>query len=173
MLDSAGHHDVENMQLLGRPSTTVIVQMLHPRSRGAIRLRSSNPADPPVIQHTLLGSDADIRELAEGCRAVRRVFSASPLAEYTVSEALPGAGVQTDEQFEAFLRAAAWGAQHPVGTCKMGIDDAAVVGPDLKVHGVDGLRVIDASVMPTSPSGNTNAATVMIAERASSLIRRD
>lgn len=173
ILDSAGHHDVENMQLMGRPSCTVIVQLLHPRSRGKVELRSGDPLDAPVIRHTLLGADEDVLELAEGCRQVRRVFDEDPLAKYTVSEALPGPNVVTDEEFEGFLHMAAWGAQHPVGSCKMGVDDLAVVGPDLRVHGIEGLRVIDASVMPTSPSGNTNAATVMIAEKAAEMIQNE
>ena len=170
-LDSAGYHDVENMQLMGRPSCTVIVQMLHPRSRGRVSLRSASPADLPVIRHQLLGSEQDIKDLMEGCRAVRRVFETDPLARHVVSEALPGPAIQSDEEFEAFLRMAAWGAQHPVGTCKMGTDDMSVVSPELNVHGIENLRVVDASIMPTSPSGNTNAATVMIAEKASDLIK--
>ncbi len=169
-LDSAGYHDVENMQLMGRPSCTIVVQMLHPRSRGRVELRSANPAEPPRICHTLLGSDEDVKELAEGCREVRRVLAADPIARYVVSEALPGPDVSTDEEFEGFLRMAAWGAQHPVGTCRMGSDDNAVVDAQLRVRGVENLRVIDASVMPTSPSGNTNAATVLIAEKASDMI---
>ena len=124
-----------------------------------------------MICHQLLGSEQDIRELAEGCRGVRRVFATEPLAPHVLSEALPGPAIETDEQFEGFLRMASWGAQHPVGTCKMGTDEQSVVSPELLVHGVDNLRVVDASVMPTSPSGNTNAATVMIAEKASDLIR--
>ncbi len=171
VLDSAGAHDVENMQLMGRPSCTVVVQMLHPRSRGQVLLRSGDPTDKPMIRHTLLGDDQDLKDLAEGIRAVRRVFATEPLAQHVISEALPGPAVTTDEEFEGFLRMASWGAQHPVGTCKMGIDDMAVVGPDLRVHGIEGLRVVDASVMPTSPSGNTNAATVMIAEKAAEMIR--
>jgi choline dehydrogenase len=170
-LDSAGYHDVENMQLMGRPTCTVVVQMLHPRSRGRVKLRSANAADPPMICHQLLGSEDDVRELAEGIRAVRRVFATEPLAQYVTSEALPGPAIQTNEEFEGFLRMAGWGAQHPAGTCKMGTDPASVVSPDLTVHGVENLRVVDASVMPTSPSGNTNAATVMIAEKASQMIR--
>jgi choline dehydrogenase len=171
-LDSAGRHDVENMQLMGRPSCTVIVQMLHPRSRGRVSLRSSNPADKPMICHQLLGADQDIQDLAAGCRAVRRVFATEPLARHVISEALPGPAIESDAEFEGFLRMAAWGAQHPVGTCRMGADEQAVVSPELLVRGIENLRVVDASVMPTSPSGNTNAATVMIAEKASEMIRR-
>ena len=110
------------------------------------------------------------KELAEGIREVRRVFAAEPLARYVISEALPGPDISSDEEFEGFLRMAAWGAQHPVGTCKMGTDGDAVVDPQLRVRGVENLRVVDASVMPTSPSGNTNAATVLIAEKASDMI---
>jgi choline dehydrogenase len=89
-----------------------------------------------------------------------------------ISEALPGPAIESDAEFEGFLRMAAWGAQHPVGTCRMGADEQAVVSPELLVRGIENLRVVDASVMPTSPSGNTNAATVMIAEKASEMIRR-
>jgi choline dehydrogenase len=172
VLDSAGQHDVENMQLMGRPTCTVIVQMVHPRSRGRVELRSAEPTDAPVIRHALLGSKEDVRELTEGLRAVREVMASEPLSNYVLSEALPGAAIQTDEQFAGFLGFASWGAQHPVGTCKMGIDDAAVVDAQLRVRGVQGLRVVDASVMPTVTTGNTNAPTVMIAEKAAAMIRQ-
>ena len=123
-----------------------------------------------MICHNLLGAYDDIKDLADGCRAVREVFETEPLASFVDSEALPGPMVSSDEEFEQFLRSAAWGAQHPVGTCKMGVDADAVVSPDLKVRGLDHLRVVDASVMPTAPSGNTNAATVMIAEKGADMI---
>ncbi len=173
VLESAGRHDVENMQLMGRPTCTVIVQMVHPRSCGQIELRSDNPADPPVIRHTLLGSDDDVRELVAGCRAVREVLATAPFASFVVSEALPGSAIETDEEWDGFLRQVAWGAQHPVGTCRMGVDEEAVVDPQLRVRGVQGLRVVDASVMPTVTTGNTNAPTVMIAEKAAEAIRSE
>ncbi len=126
-----------------------------------------------MIRHTLLGSDDDVRELVAGCRAIREVLATEPFASFVVSEALPGSAIETDEEWDGFLRQVAWGAQHPVGTCRMGVDEGAVVDPQLRVRGVQGLRVVDASVMPTVTTGNTNAPTVMIAEKAAEAIRSE
>jgi choline dehydrogenase len=159
------------MEVLDRASVTAVISMLHPRSRGAVELRSSNPADPPVIEYELFGDERDLSDLIAGCRQVRAVFETSPLVEHVVREALPGPGVKTDEEWEGFLRSAnAWGSKHPSGTCKMGVDEHAVVDPELKVVGVQGLRVADASIMPEVTSGNTNAPTIMIGEKAADII---
>lgn len=170
VLASAGDHDVTEMQMLDRPSVTMINTVLHPHSRGQLRLRSADPNDDPVIEHRLLGDPRDVADLTAGCRLARRVMDSEPMAGHVISEALPGRAVQTDAEWEAFLRTSSWGAQHPMGTCKLGSSPDSVVDPHLRVHGVSGLRVVDASVFPSAPSGNTNAPTIMVAERASRLI---
>jgi choline dehydrogenase len=170
-LTSAGTHDVTRMEVLDRASVTAVISMLHPRSRGIVKLRSANAADPPLIEYELFGDERDLSDLIAGCRQVRAVFETSPLVEHVVREALPGSAVKTDEEWEGFLRSAnAWGSKHPSGTCKMGIDEYAVVDPELKVRGVQGLRVADASIMPEVTSGNTNAPTIMIGEKAADMI---
>lgn len=170
VFSDSGSHDVSAMQMLDRPSITMINTVLHPRSRGRIRLRSADPDDAPVIDHEILGDPADLADLIAGCRLARDVMSSDPIAAHITSEATPGAGVQTDAEWEAFLRRSSWGAQHPMGTCKMGDDADAVVDARLRVHGVKGLRVVDASIFPTAPSGNTNAPTIVVAERAARMI---
>jgi choline dehydrogenase len=170
-LSSAGTHDVTRMEVLDRPSVTVYTSLLHPRTRGVIELRSANPADRPVVRHEFFADERDLWDLVAGCRQIRAIFETSPLREHVTGEALPGLRVKSDDEWETFLRAGnAHGAQHPSGTCKMGTDPQAVVDPDLKVRGVEGLRVVDASIMPEVTSGNTNAPTIMIGEKASDLI---
>jgi choline dehydrogenase len=145
---------------------------LHPHSRGAIRLHSANPADTAAIHANYL-SDPDGKDLAmlvEGVKLSRRIFSAATFSPYRGDEIFPGSAIQSDAEIEAYIRRKAETIYHPIGTCKMGNDDQAVVDAELRVHGVSGLRVIDASVMPMLPSGNTNAPTIMIAEKASDLI---
>jgi len=173
VLESAGEHDVTQMEMLRRPSVTLIVQNIHPRSRGRIELRSSDPHDKPVIRHTLLGDPKDIEILTAATRLARTIMASEPIKQYVTVEALPGAAVNTDQEWAGFFGFAGWGAQHPVGTCKMGNDDLAVVDERLRVRGVQALRVVDASVMPVLTSGNTNAPTVMIAEKAADMILED
>jgi choline dehydrogenase len=159
------------MQLLDRATVTAYVSLLHPRSRGAVGLRSVDPKEPPVLRHRFFADEGDLADLIAGCRQVRTIFETSPLREHVVSEALPGAAVKTDDEWDSFLRGGnAWGAQHPSGTCRMGVDSLAVVTADLRVRGVEGVRVADASIMPEVTSGNTNAPTIMIAEKAADLI---
>ena len=160
----------------GRPAEadhglTVRVGPLVPESRGAITLRSANPAEPPRIQPDYLEQDADRRTMVAGVRIVRDVMGRPALAGYCGRELAPGGEVRTDEEVTAWLRASAMTTFHPVGTCKMGIDPMAVVDARLKVHGIEGLRVADASVMPVIPSGNTNAPAIMIGERAAEFVR--
>jgi len=146
--------------------------MLRPQSRGTIRLKSANPADPPAINANYL-SDADgydLRMLVEGVRLSREIFAAPAFDAYRGSEIFPGSAVQSDADIAAFIRRKAETVYHPVGTCRMGAGDDAVVDSELRVHGIAGLRVVDASVMPSLPGGNTNAPTIMIAERAADLI---
>lgn len=170
-LTGSGTHDVTRMQLLDRATVTAYVSLLHPRSRGRLELRSANPDDSPIIQHEVLGDERDLWDLVNGCRQVREVFATSPLREHVVSEALPGDRVQTDAEWETFMRSEnCHGAMHQSGTCRMGVDPESVLDPQLRVRGVRGLRVADASVMPEVTSGNTNAPTIMIGEKAADLI---
>lgn len=150
---------------------TACVIGLRSASAGRVELASSNPAEPPRIFLNLLQQQSDADRLLRGLKALRALFAQAPLSELVTCETMPGANLQTDAQLLEFIRAACVSGEHPVGTCKMGNDAAAVVDPELKVRGIDGLRVVDCSVMPTVPTGNTNAPVIMIAEKASDHIR--
>ena len=149
----------------------ISVVLLHPESRGSITLRSSNPADPPKIQANYLTSEQDLKVLIEGLKRCRQIGQASAFAPYRGPEFLPGKGVQSDEDLAEFLSSRAETLYHPVGTCKMGSDPLAVVDAELRVIGIEGLRVADASVMPSIISGHTNAPSIMIGERASDFVK--
>jgi choline dehydrogenase len=143
---------------------------LRPESRGHIALRSANPADPPLIQPNSLASENDLRTLRDGVKIARRLVAQPAFAAYRGDELNPGAKVVSDADIDEFIRRTAITIYHPVGTAKMGSDRLAVVDSQLRVRGVQGLRVVDASVMPTLVGGNTNAPAIMIAEKASDLI---
>jgi len=147
--------------------------MLRPESRGEITLASADPRAPVRIRQNFLSTDNDRRTMRDGLRLVRRIVGAAPLSAFVARELAPGADKQSDGDLDAYIRATAATAHHPLGTCKMGIDNdpLAVVDPELRVHGVDGLRVVDASVMPDLVGGNINAPVIMIAEKAADLIR--
>lgn len=146
---------------------------LRPESRGRITLRSADPFDPPVIDPNYLDADRDLEVLVEGIRRSREIAAQSPFDEYRGEEVWPGSDAHTDEALAEHVRETAHTVYHPVGTCKMGDDSGAVVDDRLRVYGVDGLRVVDASVMPTLTGGNTNAPTIMIAEKAADMIRAE
>lgn len=141
--------------------------VLRPKSIGEIRLGSDGK---PVIDFNFLSNPADAKVLIEGLKLARKILAGSQFDGIRGKEMLPGAQVQTDEQWMTYVREYAATVFHPVGTCKMGVDPMSVVGPDLKVHGVQGLRVVDASIMPTLISGNTNAPCIMIGEKAADMI---
>jgi choline dehydrogenase len=143
---------------------------LYPQSRGRLTLASVDPFDAPLIDPNLLSAPQDLAPLICGMRLARRIFAASTFARYHPEETAPGSDAQSDDDLAAYVRAQAYTVHHPVGTCRMGKDAAAVVDPELRVIGLDGLRVADASVFPSIIGGNTNAAIVMIAEKASDLI---
>jgi len=164
-------HDVHNMQLMAVSSVTVYPSVLHPRTRGSVRLRSDDPAAAPVIELRMFADPRDQAALIRSCRAAREMFGTAALKPFVVSEMVPGEQVNTDEEFAAFFAMASFGGFHPAGTCKMGDGDDTVVDSELRVRSVDRLRVVDASVIPTLPSGHTNAPVIMIAERASDIIR--
>jgi choline dehydrogenase len=148
-----------------------IMILLHPESRGFVTLRSSNPADPPRIQLNLLAQRNDIETLISAMHIVREIYATPPLADLISHEVNPGPATQTDAQIEDYMRRTVRTARHPVGSCRMGHDDMAVVDPQLRVRGLQGLRIADASIMPTVPGGNTNAPTIMIGEKAADLVR--
>jgi len=161
------------VRFLERPGVLVGVNACRPRSSSEISLRSPDPDEPPCIKANLFADPDDVERTIAGCRAVREIFAARAFAPYFEQEFLPGPAVQSDAEYEQFLRSSTLPAYHPVGTCKMGIGDDAVVNERLRVIGVERLRVVDASVMPVIPSANTNAPTIMVAERASDLILED
>ena len=146
------------------------VCQLRPQSRGYVSLKSSDPFAPPVIQPNYLEAEEDRRALREGVKLTREVFAQAAFDPYRGPELMPGAHVQKDEQIDAFIRRTAETIYHPVGSAKMGTGADAVVDSQLRVYGVEGLRVVDASVMPDLVSGNTNAPTIMIAEKASDMM---
>ncbi|CAM4276179.1 Choline dehydrogenase [Bordetella tumbae] len=147
------------------PAFTASVCNLRPTSRGHVRITSPQADDAPEILCNYLSTEADRRVAADSIRLTRRIVSQQALACYAPEEYKPGNALQTDEDLARAAGEIGTTIFHPVGTCKMGVDPLAVVDPELRVHGLQGLRVIDASVMPTITSGNTNSPTVMIAER--------
>ncbi len=145
---------------------TVHACVLRPRSRGTITLRSLRPEDPPRIQPAYLSAEGDLDALLEGVRLAREIIRAAPFTAYRGAEVFPGEGISGGRELEAVVRHKAETIYHPSGSCRMGRDANAVVDPSLRVQGTEGLRVIDASVMPRLVGGNTNAPTIMIAEKA-------
>jgi choline dehydrogenase-like flavoprotein len=178
--------DRPDLQLVFRPSSgdyregrfvihdyqgvMAMVGLLRPRSRGHVSLRAADPHAPPSIVVGHLTDPADYEPLIRGVRLMRRIFATPPLADDVVGEVKPGKDVSDDAALRSYLRDTADSLFHAVGTCAMGADPASVTMPDLRVRGVDGLRVVDASVMPLVPSGNTTAAVLMIAERAAAML---
>ena len=150
---------------------TLAVELLQPDSRGHIRLASADPAEQPIIDPGYLTAEADLLGLVAGLRIAEQVCDTAALRPYVGAPMAPWPGHVDDPTLATFIREHAQTAFHPVGTCRMGTDDTAVVDPELRVHGLDGLRVVDASVMPRIIRGHTHAPTVMIAERAADLIR--
>ncbi|HTM63576.1 MAG TPA: GMC oxidoreductase [Gammaproteobacteria bacterium] len=147
---------------------------LHPESRGRITLRDADPFSKPLIDANYLAVESDLDALVIGFKESRKILSQSAFKPYFQDEFQPGSGVTTDEEIKQYIRENAETLYHPVGTCKMGIDAMTVVDPQtLKVHGLEGIRVIDASIMPTLASGNTNAPVTMIAEKGSDMILHD
>ncbi|SNQ45317.1 conserved hypothetical protein [Frankia canadensis] len=163
-------HDVHDMQLLRTSSVIVIPSVTHPKGRGRVGLRSANPADPPTIHHELIGHPDDLQGLVDACLTAREIFAQPSLSRYVTSEELPGAIAQSEDDLRQWLRKFAHRGSHAAGTVHMGSDPSAPLDPTLRVRGVENLRVVDASVMPTLTSGNTNAPTIMIAEKGADLI---
>lgn len=150
---------------------TVAPNLLHPASRGWVKLRSADPAAPPRIFFNIYDERSDLDCMIEALERVREIFATAPLAGQVAAELKPGPEVRSRADIEAWLRNNTIVNQHPLGTCKMGVDDAAVVDGELRVRGLEGLRVVDGSVMPDEPGGNPNIAVIMIAEKAADTIR--
>ncbi|HLI19726.1 MAG TPA: GMC oxidoreductase, partial [Stellaceae bacterium] len=146
------------------------VAVLHPRSRGSVRLRSPDPVEKPCIHWNLLDDPYDLDTLRGGLKAVRAIFAEEPLKSVVAGEASPGARYESDAALDEWIRGNCQTASHPAGTCRMGSDADAVVDEELRVKGVEGLRVADCSVMPDVVGANTNAPTIMIAEKAAAAI---
>jgi choline dehydrogenase len=145
---------------------------LYPKSRGSVTLQGSDPHSPPLIDPKLLSVEEDIRPLIRAVKLSRRILATPFFARYRATEIAPGTGVQTDDEIADFIRSMSYTVHHQVGTCRMGSGPQAVVDPQLRLMGLSGLRVVDASVIPSIVGGNTNAVVVMIAEKAADLIRQ-
>jgi choline dehydrogenase len=152
---------------------TASVCQLRPESRGSIRIRSADPAAPPEIRINYLASEVDRTTNVEGLKILRKILHAPALSSYVVEEIEPGGKVTSDEALLAYCRVRGSTIYHPTSTCRMGNDPLAVVDQRLRVRGIEGLRAVDASVMPDLVSGNTNAPVIMIAEKASDMILQD
>jgi choline dehydrogenase-like flavoprotein len=150
---------------------TVNSTFLRPESVGEIRLASANPMDDPLVNPRYLSAPRDREMALHLIRTIREVLRQPEIAKYIKDERLPGSQAQTDDEIMAYVRQYASCDYHPTGTCRMGVGDDAVVGPDLRVHGLAGLRVIDSSIMPRLTSGNTMAPTMMIAEKGADLVK--
>ncbi|EFG36860.1 conserved hypothetical protein [Brucella sp. NVSL 07-0026] len=159
------------VEKLKNAGVTLNSAYLHPRSRGTVRLASNDPALPPLIDPNYWSDPHDRKMSLEGLKIAREIMQQDALKPYVMAERLPGPKVVTDDDLFDYACANAKTDHHPVGTCKMGGDAMAVVDLDLKVRGLEGLRVCDSSVMPRVPSCNTNAPTIMIGEKGADIIR--
>ncbi|WP_126172392.1 GMC family oxidoreductase [Altericroceibacterium xinjiangense] len=161
-----------NLALRPESSVSTLIGLMRPGSRGRITLRGNDPDAPPVIEHQLLGDEDDVQQLIEGLQIARKIMAQPAIAPHVKGEVRPGEALDSPAALEPYVRAATIPMYHPVGTAKMGAadDPMAVVGPDLRLRGIKGLWVADASVMPTIPAGNTNATAIMIGEKASDLV---
>jgi choline dehydrogenase len=156
-----------------KPTVSACVSLMYPKARGALSLVSADPQAPIRIEHRLLGEAEDCAALIRGMKAMRRILAAAPFAPFSLGERVPGPAVESEAEWLAFLEKAAFLGYHPVGTCRMGSGSDSVLTPELKVRGIDRLRVADASVMPSLIAANTNAAAMMIGEKAADMIKAD
>lgn len=164
----SGVVEVDNYHAIGAS-----VYRVRPASRGEVQLRSADPLQAPAFIPNYLEAQEDIEAMLSGMRILRSILKTEPMAARIVKELVPGPEVATDQQLIDFMRREGHCAYHPAGTCKMGSDDMSVVDARLRVRGVQRLRVVDASIMPTVTSGNTNAPTIMIGEKGADMIRAD
>ena len=155
------------------PGMTMAICQMRPESKGSIHIKSATPSAAPAIRPNFISEEMDRKTLIAGMKLARQIIENPAMDRYRAYEMTPGDTVQTDEQWLQFARDNGQTVFHPIGTCKMGNDPMSVVNDQLKVHGLEGLRVVDASIMPTLVSGNTNAPVIMIAERAADMIKAD
>ncbi len=154
-------------------SISILPGLVRPISRGWIKLASSNPLDKPLVNPNYLSAEADVQRLIQAVKLARNIFATKAFSSWVKQELMPGPEVQNEHQLLAFVRKNADSYHHQAGSCKMGLDEMAVVDPQLRVYGVEGLRIADASVMPVVPSGNCNTGIVMIGEKVSDLIKKE
>ena len=166
-----GYYVEHGFQKIKDHAFTLGPTFIRPGSRGRLTLRSSNPLDSPLIHANYFADPNDLTVMLEGLKLARKLASAKSFAPYRGTELLPGPDATDDKALLAHIAKYTETLYHPVGTCKMGNDDMAVVDSELRVRGVEGLRVVDASIMPTVPGGNTNAPTIMVAEKAADMIK--
>lgn len=164
--------DLVAMRPAAQPGMTIYANVSPPKSRGEIRLRSRDPMAHPLIDYRHLGDSEDQRKMVIAAKEVDRIFRSPALARYVTGRNLPRDLPRDDAEWLSLIKANVAIGYHPVGTCRMGIGDGAVVDPALKVRGVNGLRVIDASIMPIMPSANTNAPAIMVAEKGADMVKQ-
>ena len=169
----ASYDSAQKRMLEREPGMTVVIGQCRPDSRGSIHIRSATPGAEPAIRPNFLSAQTDRDATVAGMQIARKIVSHPSLERYIAFENKPGKDVNTYDEWLSFARANGQTTYHVVGTCKMGHDPMAVVDDRLRVHGLAGLRVIDASIMPTVTSGNTNAPTIMIAEKGADLVKED
>jgi len=155
------------------PGFNIVDRLLRPESRGTVTIASADPLAPPIIKNNYLSTRRDCEVLLAGFKVTRRICEAPAMRKYIADEYMPGIDLRDDDELLDYIRQTGGTSFHPVSTCRMGTDPDAVVDPRLRVRGFERLRVVDASVMPTIPSGNTNAPTIMIAEKACDMIKED
>ena len=143
------------------------VSQLQVESRGSVSIQSSDPLQAPAIRYNFLSTEADCRVMVDGLKLQRKIMNTPPISQYVESEHAPGSAVQDDSEWLNYCRSVGGTVYHPTSTCRMGVESSSVVDEQLKVRGVENLFVVDASIMPTVISGNTNAPVIAIAEKAS------
>jgi choline dehydrogenase len=164
--------DPKTRKLQDFPSMTVSVYQLRPESLGSIHIRSKDPKAQPAIRFNFLADPIDQAAMSEGFRMIRRIVDAPPMDVYRGEEYSPGPQINSDADILDYIRNNSQTAYHPIGTCRMGpAGPKTVVDDELRVHGLSGLRVADASIFPTMPSGNTNAPSIMVGEKAADILK--
>ncbi len=162
--------DLMDRPIINRAGATINTCVTRPKSRGAVTLGSKDPSAPAIIDPKYLSHPDDVSTTLKGLEMARDIMASPMMREFVGGEEMPGAKMTAKEDLRAYIGAYGKTVYHPVGTCRIGTDDMAVVDPSLRVRGIDGLRVADASVMPVVTSGNTNAPSIMIGEKASDLV---
>ena len=163
--------DPKTRKLQDFPSMTISCYQLRPESLGSIHIRSADPKAQPAIRFNFLGDSIDQQAMVGGFRMMRKIVNAAPMDVYRGEEFSPGLSVDSDEEILSYIRNNSQTAYHPIGTCRMGPGPNTVVDDKLKVHGIEGLRIADASIFPTMPSGNTNAPSIMVGEKAADILK--